>query len=56
MKSTAVKKVPYRQRPFLPYPNAATRQEVLQKIVEVLLMGAIGIGCAATFLLMMVLV
>lgn len=56
MKTAAVKQNPYRQGPFLPYPNAATRQDVLQKLVDLLLMGAIGIGSAATILFLLVLV
>lgn len=52
---TFAKQISYRQRPFLPYPNAATRQEVLQKLIDLLLMGVIGIGSAATIMLLLVL-
>lgn len=54
MKTAAIKHANYRNQPFLPYPNAATRQEALQKVVDVLLMGAMGIGSAATVMLLLV--
>lgn len=49
---TAVCKSNYRP---LPYPNAATRREVLQKLLDSLLMAASGIGIGAILLLLMVL-
>ena len=56
MKTAAIKHTDYRNQPFVPYPNAATRQEALQKVIDALLMGAIGIGSAAALLLLLVLV
>lgn len=39
----------------IPYPNAATRRENLQKFLDALLIAASGMGIAAMLLLMMVL-
>lgn len=38
------------QRTGLPYPNAATRRQVIHRILDLLLMGAIGMAFAAIFL------
>lgn len=51
MKTTAV----YRQKFSVPYPNAATRREVLQKIVDTLLIAASGMGIAVMLLFLLVL-
>ena len=37
------------------YPNAATRQEILNKVLDNLLIGAIGAGAAASLLFVMLL-
>lgn len=37
------------------YPNAATRRQVLQKLVDHLLLGACGVGITAMVLLALVL-
>ena len=37
------------------YPNAATRREVLNKVLDNLLIGAIGAGAAASLLFVMLL-
>ena len=50
---TAVCKSNY--QPVIPYPNAATRREVLHKILDTLLVAASGMGIAAILLLCMVL-
>lgn len=42
-------------RTGLPYPNAATRRQVLNKLVDLLLVGAIGIAFAAIVLFLPVL-
>ena len=42
-------------RPAIPYPNAATRQELLHKALDTLLIAASGMGIAAILLLCMVL-
>ena len=41
--------------PRIPYPNAATRKEMLRKIVDLLLVAAIGAGAAASLLFLMAL-
>ena len=50
---TAVCKSTY--RPAFPYPNAATRQEILHKVLDTVLVAVSGMGSAATVLLCMVL-
>lgn len=50
---TAVCKTNY--RPAIPYPNAATQKELLQKALDTLLVAVSGIGIGAMLLLMMVL-
>jgi len=39
----------------IPYPNAATRREVLHKVLDALLLTASGIGVGAIIALMLVL-
>ena len=39
----------------IPYPNAATRQEILQKLLDTALVAASGMGIAAMILLLLVL-
>ena len=40
---------------IVPYPNAATRREVLHKILDTLLVAVSGMGIGAMLLLLMVL-
>lgn len=49
MKTTTI----YKQA--LPYPNAASRRQILHRILDLLLMAAIGAGCAAMLLLLLTL-
>ncbi len=42
-------------RPAFPYPNAATRREVFQKLLDTALVAASGMGIAAMLLLLTVL-
>ena len=42
-------------RPAFPYPTAATRQEVIHKVLDTLLVAVSGMGIAAVLLLCMVL-
>lgn len=53
MKTTYCK--PYRPMPQIPYPNAATRREILQKMLDAVLVAACGMGIAAMVLLGLVL-
>ena len=41
--------------PVRPYPNAATRRQILNKVLDLLLTGAIGAAIAAMLLFLMVL-
>lgn len=50
MKTTTIYRADYTTRPNLPYPNAATRQELINKFLDLLLMAALGIGAAAILL------
>ena len=50
---TAVCKNTY--RPVIAYPNAATRREVIHKVLDTLLVAASGMGLAAILLLCLVL-
>lgn len=55
MKTVTTRKNHPRRSCSLPYPNAATRQQLLDQFVELLLTGAIGIGAAAIVLFILVL-
>lgn len=39
----------------IPYPNAATRRQVLSRVVDLLLTAVIGIGLAASLLFLLAL-
>ncbi len=45
----------YRPMPRIPYPNAATRREIFQKLLDATLLAASGMGIAAMVLLGLVL-
>lgn len=53
---SAVYQNPRRVMPFVPYPNAMTRKEMAHKILDLLLVAAIGAGCAASLLFLLVLI
>ena len=55
MKTTVTYRTDYAHRPNLPYPNAATRKELLNKFIDLLLVAAIGAGAAAIMLFLSVL-
>lgn len=55
MKTATIRKTSANALPNLPYPNAASRQELLHKVLDLLLVGAMGAGAAAVLLLLMVL-
>lgn len=42
-------------RTGLPYPNAATRKQIIHRMLDLLLVGAIGMAFAAIFLFLTVL-
>ena len=55
MKTVSAYRSDYAQRPNLPYPNAATRREMLNKVLDILLMAALGAGAAAILLFLLAL-
>lgn len=55
MKCATTRKVISNNIPLFPHPNSVTRQEVLNKMLDLLLMGAIGAGLAACLIFILVL-
>lgn len=55
MKTTAIYQTDYANRPNLPYPNATTRRELVNNFLDLLLMGALGMGAAAILLFLLAL-
>lgn len=55
MKTATIRKTNASALPNLPYPNAASRRELFNKVLDLLLVGAMGAGAAAVLLLLMVL-
>lgn len=54
MKTAAMKQT-NKAMPIIPYPNAATRQEIFHKILDMLLVAAIGAGLAASLIFLIAL-
>lgn len=52
MKTVAIKKLDY---PFAPYPNAATRREIIHKVLDHLLIVASCAGVSAVLLFLVTL-
>lgn len=52
---TAVVKRTNNHMPVMPFPNAATKQELLQKFLDLLLVAAIGAGLAASLIFLIAL-
>lgn len=50
MKATTAERTRYADKPALPYPNAATRRQVFQKVLDFLVMVASGVGVGAMLL------
>ena len=50
MKTVTKRKSNVRRNYHVPYPNAATKQQLINQFVELLLTAAIGIGAAAIVL------
>ncbi len=47
----------YRQRSTaIPYPNATNRRQILNKVLDLLIMAAVGAGLAASLLFILVFV
>lgn len=55
MKTAAIYRTKMHSRPAIPYPTAAERRQMLDKLVDTALVAATGIGSAAILLLMLVL-
>lgn len=55
MKTAVMKRTNFSTMPALPYPNAATRQEILHKFLDLLLVAAIGAGLAASLIFLIAL-
>lgn len=52
--ATVYRRIPM-NRQAIPYPNAATRRQILNRLVDLLLVGAIGVAFAAIVLFLPVL-
>lgn len=55
MKASATYKPFYSVQTKVPYPNAASRRQIIEKVIDLLLMAASGAGAAAMVLLMLAL-
>lgn len=55
MKTSAMHRTDFANRPHLPYPNAATKRQIFDRFIELLLMAALGAGAAASILLVLAL-
>lgn len=55
MKTSVIYRSELHMRPNIPYPNAASKKELLNKFLDLLLVGAIGSGLAAILLFLLVL-
>ena len=55
MKTVAVKRPVSYAMPNIPHPNAATKQEILHKFLDLILVALIGAGLAACLIFLIVL-
>ena len=55
MKSVTVYRSDLTKRPNLPYPNAATRQKMFEKLIDQLLIVAMGIAAVTVVLFLLLL-
>lgn len=56
MKTTAYCRTKYTASQPLPFPNAATRRQILNKLLDLGLIAVCGMGMAAAILLLLVLI
>ncbi len=56
MKANTVYCPEHTKMPNIPFPNAATKKEVVHKLLDMLLMAAMGAGAAASLLFLLALV
>lgn len=54
MKTAMIRRPHAKSRPRVRYPNAATRKEMLHKMLDLMISAFIGAGLAASVLLLMV--
>lgn len=54
MKTATAHRYAFTTNPRIPYPNAASRKELVHKFLDLLLIGAIGAGLAASLLFLLV--
>ena len=52
MKTVTIRNAQVKRHPQIPYPNAATRKEMLHKLLDLMITGLIGAGLAASLLLL----
>lgn len=50
MKTATMRQMQTGRTPMFPYPNSATRKEMLHKFLDLILVGIIGAGLAACLL------
>ncbi len=55
MKAATARPADLAKRPNLPYPNAATKHQIVNRFIELLLMAALGVGAAAIILFILAL-
>lgn len=55
MRTITLKQSGYSNMPNLPYPNSATRRELLHRFLNFLLVAAMGAGAAASLLFILAL-
>ena len=55
MKTAALRRRIVRFNTYIPYPNAATGRQMLQKVLDLILMAVCGAGIAAVLLFILVL-
>lgn len=55
MKTTTVYHENFWNRPSVPLPNAATHRQVMEKLLDIALVAAIGAGIAASVLFLLAL-
>lgn len=53
MKTAVIHRTDLKTQPNIPYPNAATRKELLHKFLDLVLTGVIGAALAASMLFLM---
>ena len=55
MKTATLKSARFDSIPSIPYPNAATKQELIHKFLNLMLVAAIGAGLAACLIFLIAL-